>query len=255
MSAEEIAKIDSDAKAKQEEAARVAAEMKAKKEAPLTDDEKATTLAALNSGDTTATLESLKFLRGKAPKEPDPEIVDTIQPLLANSNKKVAEDAHAALCAWSPEYKKKADLNVAYRGFSPVGDSKRTVTESTPLYPGQIVQARYSPSFWFAAEVLEALADGKVLVRLCGGSRGDMSLPRSQIQLAPEEVDQPNKLASFDDTPKPRTWTDSTGKNKVEATYLGIEDNKVKLRRTDGKGIAVPLDRLSEEDQAFAKKL
>ena len=53
----------------------------------------------------------------------------------------------------------------------------------------------------------------------------------------------------------PRTWTDSTGKHKIEATFLGIEDNKVKLHRTDGKELAVPLDRLSKADQEFAKKL
>jgi hypothetical protein len=255
LSSEEIAKIDSDAKAKKEEAARVAAEMKKKKEAPLTPDEKQATLAALNSGDTTVMLESLKMLSGKTPKDPDPEIADSIRPLLVNSNKKVAEDAHKALVAWSREYKKKADLNKAYNGRSPIGSSGLTVTARTPLYQGQIVQARYSPSFWFAAEVLETLDDGKVMVRLRGGSRRDMSLPRSQIQLAPDEVDQPNKPASLADTPKPRTWTDSTGKHKIEATYLGVEDNKVKLHRTDGKEIAVPLDRLSKADQEFVKQL
>ena len=39
--------------------------MKQKKEAPLTDDELQMTLAALNSGDTIAVLESLKMLSGK----------------------------------------------------------------------------------------------------------------------------------------------------------------------------------------------
>jgi hypothetical protein len=255
LSTEEIAKIDSEAKSKQEEAARVAAEMKQKREAPLTAAEKQTTLAALNSGDTTAVLEALKVLGDKAPKDPDPEIADSIRPLLANSNKKVAEDAHKAMVAWSTEYKRKTALNKAYSGASPIDSSGLTVTASTPLYPGQVVQARYSPSFWFAAEVLEALADGQVMVRLRGGSRRDMSLPRSQIQLAPAEVDQPNQPASLADTDKPRTWTDSTGKHKIEALFLGIENNAVKLHRTDGKELSVPLDRLSKADQELAKQL
>ena len=82
-----------------------------------------------------------------------------------------------------------------------------------------------------------------------------MSLPRSQIQLAPAEVDQPNQPASLADTGKPRTWTDITGKHKIEALFLSIENNSVKLHRTDGKELSVPLDRLSKADQELAKKL
>ncbi|MCA9146251.1 MAG: hypothetical protein KDB05_25860 [Planctomycetales bacterium] len=256
LSDDEIAKIDSDAKAKQEEAARVAAEMKAQKEAPLTDDERQTTLAGLNSSDTTAILESLKILAGKAPKETDSEIADAIRPLLVNSNKKVAEEAHKALRVWSQEYKRKADLNAAYNKHSPVDSTGRVLKDDTKLYPGQIVQVRYSPSFWFPADVLEALDNGTVMVRLRGNFPSDKTLPRAQVQLAPEEVDQPNQPESIaSDATKSRTWTDITGKHKIEATFLGIEDNKVKLHRTDGKELAVPLDRLSQADQEVAQKL
>ena len=256
LSTEELAKLDSDAKAKQEEAARVAAEMKTKKEAPLTADERQTTLTALGSGNTTAILDSLALLVGKTPKDEDSEIAAAIRPLLAHENKKVAEDAHKALAAWSPDYKRKAKLNEEYNRPSPVDSTGRAITESTVLYPGQIVQIRYSPSFWFPADVLETLGDGKVMVRTRGFGNRDMTLPRAQIQLAPDEVDQPKKPESLaGDTQKPRTWLDSTGKHKIEATFLGIEENNVKLHRTDGKELSVPLNRLSAADQEIAKKM
>lgn len=51
-----------------------------------------------------------------------------------------------------------------------------------------------------------------------------------------------------------RTWTDSTGKHKIEAELLSTAAGKARLRRDDGKEITIALDRLSDEDQAFIKK-
>jgi hypothetical protein len=46
-----------------------------------------------------------------------------------------------------------------------------------------------------------------------------------------------------------RTWTDSTGKFKIEATFAGKEGDRVLLTKTDGKTIKLPLAKLSKEDQ------
>jgi hypothetical protein len=46
-----------------------------------------------------------------------------------------------------------------------------------------------------------------------------------------------------------RTWTDSTGKFKIEATFAGKEGDSVLLTKTDGKTIKLPLAKLSKEDQ------
>jgi hypothetical protein len=51
-------------------------------------------------------------------------------------------------------------------------------------------------------------------------------------------------------------WIDSTGKNKVEAEFVRIEGNQVVLKRSDnGKEIKVPLNRLSAESEARARKM
>lgn len=48
-----------------------------------------------------------------------------------------------------------------------------------------------------------------------------------------------------------RTWTDRSGQHTTEAELLSVGGKAVKLRRTDGKQLTVPLDRLSEADQDF----
>jgi len=51
-----------------------------------------------------------------------------------------------------------------------------------------------------------------------------------------------------------RIWTDASGKGKVDAEYLGMEEGQVKLQfRTTGKVVLLPLGTLSEEDQQFVK--
>src|SRR5260221_11510810 len=52
-----------------------------------------------------------------------------------------------------------------------------------------------------------------------------------------------------------RTWKDRTGKFNVEATFVETRDGKVILKRGDGTTIAVPLSRLSDEDQKFVHGL
>jgi len=39
----------------------------------------------------------------------------------------------------------------------------------------------------------------------------------------------------------------------VEAVFLGVADGEVSLKKTDGRTIRVPLEKLSEEDQTWVK--
>ncbi|WP_425616154.1 SHD1 domain-containing protein [Anatilimnocola sp. NA78] len=55
--------------------------------------------------------------------------------------------------------------------------------------------------------------------------------------------------------PLTKVWTNSTGTFSVEAELLGFEKGLVMLKRKDGGLVNVPLDRLSEIDQAVIKKL
>ncbi|HEX5035396.1 MAG TPA: SHD1 domain-containing protein, partial [bacterium] len=52
-----------------------------------------------------------------------------------------------------------------------------------------------------------------------------------------------------------RTWTDSSGKYKIEADFEKIEDGQVYLQRTDGKKLSLPLAKLSKDDQSYLRDL
>jgi len=53
-----------------------------------------------------------------------------------------------------------------------------------------------------------------------------------------------------------RTWTDSTGTYRIDATYVRVQGEAVQLKRAaDGQVISVPLNRLSEADRRYVSGL
>ena len=50
-----------------------------------------------------------------------------------------------------------------------------------------------------------------------------------------------------------RTWTDASGKYKVEAELLKVESDRIQLKKANGVEIWVPMTRLSKADQGFVK--
>lgn len=51
-----------------------------------------------------------------------------------------------------------------------------------------------------------------------------------------------------------RTWTDNTGKFSVEAELVEVKDGQAVLKRSDGKTVSVPVNRLSKADQEYVQK-
>ncbi|TWU10061.1 hypothetical protein Pla52o_57650 [Novipirellula galeiformis] len=51
------------------------------------------------------------------------------------------------------------------------------------------------------------------------------------------------------------TWSDVSGKFRIEAKYVAVEGKAVVLEKTDGSVIKVPISRLSTESRAEAKRL
>lgn len=52
-----------------------------------------------------------------------------------------------------------------------------------------------------------------------------------------------------------RVWTDKSGQFKVEAEFVGLEGDNVRLKKADGSIIEVPLLKLAAKDQVIARKL
>jgi len=57
--------------------------------------------------------------------------------------------------------------------------------------------------------------------------------------------------ALFAQSPGPRKWKDVTGKFEIEATYVGLEEGKVKLKQTNGEIVEIPLGLLSSADKEY----
>lgn len=51
-----------------------------------------------------------------------------------------------------------------------------------------------------------------------------------------------------------RTWTDLTGKHKIEAKLLSRTSSQVTLIKDDGKEVTLPIDKLSQVDQKWLKE-
>jgi hypothetical protein len=55
--------------------------------------------------------------------------------------------------------------------------------------------------------------------------------------------------------PEFRKWHDATGTYEIEASLVSCQDQKVTLKRKDGKTVEVPVAKLSKEDRAYLEKL
>ena len=58
-------------------------------------------------------------------------------------------------------------------------------------------------------------------------------------------------VASTAVTAENRTWSDRSGKLRVEAEFVSCVDGLVKLRKPDGSEANIPLKMLSESDRTY----
>ena len=286
LTPERIAQLEVEQKEAQEKLAKAAAEHKAQvekrqaeAEKPLSEHEKKEALAALASGDHFKVHSTLMQLMQRQPKEPDPDIAAMARKFL-NDDRGLGMLAERLLLQHDPRFR----INHEYTRPMPVPSTGLTVGATTQLFIGQIIQV-HEHGRWVAAEVADFLASGDVAIIYRGwGSNRRGTFRRADIQLAPPEVDQPRRTAgnesptvatgvatpaamASENVPRAstaamvattimsRSWSDVSGSFRVEALYLGKQGENVLLRRADGKEVAVPLSRLSADDQRYVASL
>lgn len=72
---------------------------------------------------------------------------------------------------------------------------------------------------------------------------------------APAAASGDNPFAPAEEVAKLRTWKDSTGKFSIQATFVSLDGDALKIKREDGREVTVPLSRLSQADQDYAKRI
>jgi hypothetical protein len=118
-----------------------------------------------------------------------------------------------------------------------------------PFRPGEEIEFKLRGQ-WMPGRVLRVMPDGKsVQVRaIINGRPQPGVVPLEDVRPAGGEAE---KQPAEPEPAVARTWSDSTGKFKIEAVYLAQEGGGVKLLKSDGAVISVPLAKLSEADQEY----
>ncbi|GAA5968784.1 hypothetical protein JCM11641_000732 [Rhodosporidiobolus odoratus] len=88
-------------------------------------------------------------------------------------------------------------------------------------------------------------------------TRGDVERDGSGDGASPPPLAQRprKKETKKPNAAKTRVWKDRTGQFKVEAEFLGLNANKIRLHKTNGVIIEVPLDKMSHEDTAYIREV
>lgn len=115
---------------------------------------------------------------------------------------------------------------------------------------GQAVEVQWG-SKWWPAKILSLKPGGGARVSYDGwSSASDEDVTADRIRPLPgSKPEEPTKP-----TTEVRTWSDVTGKFKIEAQFVKQDGDQVELARTDGKTIKLPLAKLSAADQEYVKK-
>jgi len=115
------------------------------------------------------------------------------------------------------------------------------------LAPGDKVEVAWAGER-VEAEFVEYLSNGWIRVKFKSNS----------IELTPALPPQDVRvLGGAGRTAKRpvRTWTDATGKFKQKARFVALDGDKLTLETEDGKKLTMNLEKLSEADQAMARKI
>ena len=127
------------------------------------------------------------------------------------------------------------------------------------FYPGVVTKVD-SSSGWVNVEIT---ADGKLqsayvspqagfVRKVAGGATSAARTPsasRAASNKPTAAAPPPPKVYPV------RTWSDDTGKFKIEARFVSKDDKGVQLKKTDGTTLTVPLAKLSKADQFFLESL
>ncbi|MDZ7619272.1 MAG: SHD1 domain-containing protein [Patescibacteria group bacterium] len=70
-------------------------------------------------------------------------------------------------------------------------------------------------------------------------------------QAKPAQTAAPATEAVAADASPMRSWTDATGKHRIEAELVAVKEGWVRLKRVSGESVSLPIARLSQPDQDY----
>ncbi|WP_236696486.1 SHD1 domain-containing protein [Rhodopirellula islandica] len=270
----------------QERAAKIAAAKEAalKRTRPFTDIERRQWLQALAPGSSAAAAHRAMSDLNSRNQRQDPELAQALLKRAEISDKNMQPFYYSAAGRFDESIKQMAEDRRDYsRGIGTVKRTGAPVTTASRLVVGQILaKSRERFSGHEAVEVKEIHDRNEVSVQPVGGhgrvERVNVSLLRYPPDTVPQPVhvraaprarrvapkprvvmEEPEENDEVEDESEPemdaiRTWTDKTGKFKIEASFLAVKDGKLRLKSADDKTIEIPLAALSKKDVDLAEQ-
>ena len=133
----------------------------------------------------------------------------------------------------------------------PVPPNAQILPADLKVEPGTPLASCYANK-WNHVTVVQENEDGSVQVSWDKYSGIKRHTLREQLIIEDKTVAELRKKMKPPAPPLAstlRTWTDDSGKHKIEATYLGRTEKEVNLKTIAGKEIDLPIDKLSEKDR------
>lgn len=154
-----------------------------------------------------------------------------------------------------PAPRRQVTLEMRFPIGSPLPEGYAVLPPSVPIEPGTEV-AFNDEGEWIDANVVGEEGD-QVTIKPSRQEGGLWySVPREDLILLARRLRtvQRRVASALTDLKKTlRTWTDSTGKHKVEAKFVEVEGDQAVLRTGTGRTIRLPFSRLSRDDQALLR--
>ena len=145
----------------------------------------------------------------------------------------------------------------AYAITIPLPKDARLLPVDLEVEPGTALAACWANK-WQPLTVIRQNDDGTVRVRWNEWSSGfDSDLPRDQLIIEKKVARQLRRktpAATEDLTRVLRTWTNITGKHKIEAYFVRKTDTEVTLKTDTGRELTLPIEKLSDKDRALISK-
>ncbi|WDQ16832.1 SHD1 domain-containing protein [Rhodopirellula sp. P2] len=262
----------------QERDAKIAAAKEAalKRTRPFTDAERKQWVQALAPGSSAVVAHRAMTELNSRNQRQDPVLAQALLKRAETSDNNMKSFYYSAAARYDESIKQMAEDRRDYsRGVGTVKRTGAPVTTASRLVVGQILaKSRERFSGHEAVEVTEIHDRNEVSVRSVGGHGRVERVNVSLLRYPPDTVPQPvhtrpeprarrvapkprvvmEEPEEFDEMDAIRTWTDKTGKFKIEASFLAVEDEKVRLKSADDKTIEVPLAALSKKDADLAEQ-
>jgi len=145
------------------------------------------------------------------------------------------------------------------------GQGSAAKGKTPELKPGTIIEYReVAGTTIHMAEFIRFNPVGFLIVRTEDGTEVTVFPSHARIARNPKKFKPKPKQEQEENRPAKsagsglhglRTWSDASGKFKVEAEFIGLEGDKVQLKKANDQVISVPLSKLSTGDQDIAKIL